>query len=126
MKKRKAYVASESSAPKKMKTLTSSYDNPIDVVPVSSMPSKEIVPFGEEYVIPSESDEEDPSAATSEQLDEEIEVDNIPSTPLVSSPMPQFTAEEAGVEEIDEDDEDVDIGCSTPIMNDDFWESHHR
>ena len=33
--------------------------------------------------------------------DEEIEVDNIPSTLLVSSPMPQLIAEEAGVEEID-------------------------
>ena len=52
-------------------------------------------------------------------------MDNIASTPLVSLPMPQFTAEEAGVEEIDEEDEDVDIGCSTPILNDDYWESHH-
>ena len=89
------------------------------------MPSKEIVPFGEEYVIPSESDEEDPSAATLEQIDEEIEVDNVTSTPLVSSPMPQFTAEEAGVEEMDEEEEDVDIGCTTPVLNDDYWESHH-
>ena len=87
--------------------------------------TKEIVPFGEEYEIPNESDEEDPSAASTEQLDEEIEVDNIPSTPLVSSPMPQFTTEEADVEEIDEEDEDVDIGCTTPILNDDYWESHH-
>nr|XP_045086236.1 cell wall protein RTB1-like [Aegilops tauschii subsp. strangulata] len=76
MKKRKASASSESSAPKKAKTLTSSYDNPIDVVPVSSMPSKEIVTF----------------------------------------------AEEAGIEEIDEEDEDVDIGCSTPILNDDYRE----
>src|SRR4051812_39613583 len=37
--------------------------------------------------------------------------------------MPQFTAEEAGVEELD--DEDVDIGSTTPVMNDDFWESQH-
>ena len=22
-------------------------------------------------------------------------------------------------------DEDVDIGCTTPVMNDDFWESQH-
>ena len=36
-------------------------------------------------------------------MDEEIEVDKIPSTPTVSSPMPQFTSEEAGVEEIEED-----------------------
>ena len=64
-----------------------------------------------------------PSAASSEQMDEEIEVDKIPSTPTVSSPMPQFTAEEAGIEEIE--DEDVDIGCTTPVMNDDFWESQH-
>ena len=37
--------------------------------------------------------------------------------------MPQFTAEEAGVEELE--DEDVDIGCTTPVLNDDFWESQH-
>jgi hypothetical protein len=119
VKKRKASASSESSALMKVKTLTSSYTNPIDAVPISSMPSKEIIPFGEEYKIPSESEEEDPSAASTEQLDEEIDVDNITSTPLVSSPMPQFTAEEAGVEEIDDEDEDVDIGCTTPIMNDD-------
>ena len=72
VKKRKASTSSISSAPKKMKTLISSIDNPIDVVPVSSMPSKDLVPFGEDYVIPDESDEESPSATTSEQLDEEI------------------------------------------------------
>ena len=115
-----ASAASESSAPKKMKALTSSFENPIDAIHVSSMPSMEIIPFGEDYVIPSGSDEEDPSAASSEQLDEETEVDNITFTPLVSSPMPQLIAEEAGIEEIDEEDEDVDIGCSTPILNDDY------
>ena len=36
--------------------------------------------------------------------------------------MPQFIAEEADVEEIDEEDEDVDIASTTPIMNDDYWE----
>lgn len=51
VKKRKASATLESSPPKKVKTLTSSYANPIDDVPISSMPSKEIVPFGEEYVI---------------------------------------------------------------------------
>ena len=81
VKKRKASAPSDSLAPKKMKKLTSSFANPIDVVPVSSMPSKEIVPFDEEYVIPSGSNEENPSAASSEQMDEEIEVDKIPSTP---------------------------------------------
>ena len=35
VKKRKASSASDSSAPKKMKKLTSSFENPIDVVPVS-------------------------------------------------------------------------------------------
>ena len=125
VKKRKASTTSESSTPKKVKTLTSSFENPIDAIPVSSMPSKEIIPFGEDYEIPSGSDEDVPSVALSEQLDEEIEADDIPSTPLVSSPMPQFRAEEAGVEEIDEEDEDVDIGCSTPILNDDYWEIHH-
>ena len=39
--------------------------------------------------------------------------------------MPQFIAEEAGLEETDEEDEDVDIGSTTPILNDDYWESHH-
>ena len=100
MKKRKASTSSQSPAPKKMKKLTSSFENPIDVVPVSSMPSKELVPFGEEYEIPEESDEETPSAASTEQLYEQIELDEIPSTPVISSPMPQFTAEEAGVEEM--------------------------
>ena len=104
VKKRKASTPSDSSAPKKMKKLTSSVANPIDVVPISTMPSKDLVPFDEKYVIPSGSDEETPSAATSEQMDEEIEVDEIPSTPVVSSPMPQFTPEEAGVEEIEEED----------------------
>ena len=81
MKKRKASTSSNSPAPKKMRPLTSSIDNPIDAVPVSFMPSKDLVPFGEDYVIPSESDEENPSTASSEQMDEEIEVDEIPSTP---------------------------------------------
>ena len=119
VKKRKASAALDSSAPKKMKTMTSSLENPIDVVPISTMPSKDLVPFGEEYVIPSGSDEENHSAASSEQIDEEIEVDAIPSTPVISSPMPQFTAEEAGVEEME--DEDVDVGCSTPAISDEFW-----
>ena len=105
--------------------MTSSLENPIDAVPISSMSSKEIVPYGEEYKIPSGSDEENHSVATSEQFDEEIEVEAFPSPPVVSSPMPQFTAEEAGVEEIENEDEDVDIGCTTPVMNDDFWESQH-
>ena len=103
-----------------MKPMTSSFANPIDVVPISTMPSKDLVPFDEEYVIPSGSDQENHYAASSEQIDEEIKVDNITSTPLVSLPMPQFTAAEAGVEEIDEEDEDVDIGSTTQIQNDDF------
>ena len=57
-------------------------------------------------------------------MEEEIEVDAITSTPQVSSPMSQFTVEEASVEEMEED-EDVDIGCTTPVMNDDFWDSQH-
>ena len=88
VKKRKASTSSDSSAPNKMKSLTSSFANPIDAIPVSSMPSKDLVPFDEEYVIPSESDDDIPSAASSEQLDEEIEADAIPSTPIVSSSMP--------------------------------------
>ena len=119
LKKRKAAAATESSAPKKAKILTSSMDNPIDVVLLASMRSKELVPYGEEYLVPEESAEEDPSAASIEQMDEEIEVKPYTLTPQVSSPMPQFTAEEADVEEM-EVDEDLDIGCTTPVMNDDF------
>ena len=78
VKKRKASTSSDSSAPKKMKPLTSSFANPIDAVPVSNIPSKEIVPFDEEYVIPGRSDEDIPFAASSEQMDEEIEADAIP------------------------------------------------
>ena len=89
------------------------------------MPSKELVPFSEDYAIPSGPDEDVPSAASSEQLDDEIDVDTIPSTPVVSSPVPQFTAEEAGIQELNEEDEDVDIGSTTPVMNDDFWECQH-
>ena len=66
MKKRKSSTSSQSSAPKNMKKLTSSYENPIDAIPVSSMPSKELVPFGEDYDIPSGSDEDVPFAASSE------------------------------------------------------------
>ena len=61
----------------------------------------------------------------SEPLDEEIEVDAIPSPLQVSLPLPQFTAEEACVEEVEADQGDVDIGSMTPVMNDDYWESHH-
>ena len=50
-------------------------------------------------------------------------MDAIPSTLVISSPLPQFTAEEAGVEEIEE--EDLDIGCTTPVLNDEFWDSQH-
>ena len=82
VKKRKASAASDSSAPKKMKPMTSSFANPIDAVPISTRPSKDLVPFGVEYEIPSGSDEENHSAALSEQIDEEIEVDAIPSTPV--------------------------------------------
>ena len=49
-----------------MKPMTSSLENPIDAVPISTLPSKDLVPFGEEYVIPSGSDEENHSAASSE------------------------------------------------------------
>jgi hypothetical protein len=105
-----------------VRTLTSSFNEPIDVVPISIVPSKELIPFGKEYVIPDDTDEENPSAASSEQLDEEIEVEDIISTPLVSSHVSQFTAEEASVEEIDED---VDIGSTTPVLNDDYWENLH-
>ena len=88
VKKRKASSTLDSSAPKKMKPMASSLENPIDVVPISTMPSKDLVPFGEECVIPSGSDEENHSVASLEQIDEDIEVDAIPSPLQVSSPMP--------------------------------------
>ena len=69
VKKRKASTSSDPSAPKKMKPLTSSFANPIDVVPISTMSSKDLVPFDEEYVIPNEYDEENPTATSSEQMD---------------------------------------------------------
>ncbi len=72
VKKRKASTSSNSSAPKKMKPLTSSIDNPIDAVPVSFMPSKNLVPFGEDYVISNESDEETSTAASTEQLTKKL------------------------------------------------------
>ena len=57
MKKRKASATLDSLAPKKMKPTTSSLANPIDAVPISTMPSKNLVPFGEDYEIPSGSNE---------------------------------------------------------------------
>ena len=68
VKKRKASATSDSSALKKMKPLTSSFENPIDVVPLSTMPSKDLVPFDEEYEIPSGSDEENHSGAFQSRL----------------------------------------------------------
>ena len=47
--------------------MTSLFANPIDVVPISTMPSKDLVPFDEEYVIPSESDEENPEIVNEEE-----------------------------------------------------------
>ena len=49
-----------------MKTMTSSFENPIDDVPISTMTSKDLVLFDEDYVIPSGSDEETQSVASSE------------------------------------------------------------
>ena len=47
VKKRKASAASDSSAPKKMKPMTSSFANPIDAVPISTRQSKDLVPLDE-------------------------------------------------------------------------------
>ena len=69
-KKWKTSTSAESSTPKKVRTLTSSFNETIDDVPISIVPLKELIPFGEEYVIPDDSDEENPSTASSEQLDE--------------------------------------------------------
>ena len=55
-------------------------------------------------------------------MDEEIEVEVVVSRPLVLSPMPQFSAEEVELEEIDGD---VDIDSTTPVLNDEFLENLH-
>nr|XP_040249499.1 fibrous sheath CABYR-binding protein-like [Aegilops tauschii subsp. strangulata] len=77
--------ATEKEAARKRKASTSAE---------SSAPKKELIPFGKEYVIPDDIDEDNPSTASSEQLDEEIEVEEAISTPLASSPVPQFTTEQ--------------------------------
>ena len=91
-----------------MRTLPSSLSEPINATPINMVPSYEMVPFGEEYVIP-ELDEENRFAASIEPVHEEAEVEQNTSTPQASSLPPQLSVEEEGVEEIEEY---VDIGCT--------------
>ena len=63
------------------------------------------------------------SAATTEQVDEEIEVESHTSPHMVSSPPPTVTEERAG-DEVTEEDVDID-GSTTPVIHDEFWDAAH-
>lgn len=65
--------------------MPSSSNDPIDATPITLVPAYEMVPFGEEYVI-REEDEENSYVSSSEPIDEEIEVDVTTSPPQASSP----------------------------------------
>ena len=82
-----------------------------------------IIPFGVEYVIPRDNeDEEDThSAATTEQMDEEIEVDADVSMPHETVQTPQL----ARLSEEMEEDVAID-GATTPVLHDEFWEAGHQ
>ena len=56
--------------------------------PTQNTENLQIVPYGEEYTIPSDG-EDTHSAATTEQMDEEIKAEANASPPLVSSKKPQ-------------------------------------
>ncbi|KAI5008035.1 hypothetical protein ZWY2020_009083 [Hordeum vulgare] len=121
-KKRKASTSSESSEARRLRTLKTSSTAPIDATPINVAPSYVMVPFGAEYVI-QEGDEqmEDTRCAASTPIHEEIEADPNPSIPQASSPPPQQNRDVG-----DEDkDEYVDIGNTTPVIHDDFWEQAH-
>ena len=71
-----------------------------------------------DYVIPPKDEEENShSAASTEQVDEEIEIEADASLHQVSSPPVHVTDEET--------DEDVDVGSSTPVIDDDLWDVAH-
>lgn len=80
--KRKASAPPAGETMKKLKMAPVSSNVPIDAIPISSAPSTrnleefQIVSYGVDYVIPPADEEEDThSAATTEQVDEEIEVE---------------------------------------------------
>lgn len=85
-KKRKASETTKTSTAKKPRTPRSSSDEPIDATPISSVPSYEIVPFHEDYILPNDEEEETYSVATSQQVDEQIQVEPNDSLSHVSSP----------------------------------------
>jgi hypothetical protein len=78
--KRKASAPPTDEVVKRLKTTPLYSTKPIDAPPLASAPPTQIitdlkiVPFGEEYVIPSDDDEDTHSAATTEQIDEEFEI----------------------------------------------------
>ena len=127
MKKRKASAPPAVELVKKLKMVPMSSTEPIDAPPLASAPPTQIItnlemmPFGEDYIIPDDSDTH--SAATTEQMDDEIEAETNASPPMVSSPPPTVTDERAGDEETEED---VDIdGSTTPVIHDEFWDAAH-
>ncbi|KAI4977599.1 hypothetical protein ZWY2020_059969 [Hordeum vulgare] len=73
-----------------------------------------MVPFGEEYIIPEEDEEmEDSRSGASTPMDEKIHVDEILQVTTPPPQNPEMTVDE-------------DIGYSTPMIHDEFWEEAHR
>ena len=62
--------------------------DPFDATPISSVSAYELVQFGVDYVIPNDKYQEDNSAPSSEQIDEEIEVEENPSQGEVIATAP--------------------------------------
>lgn len=54
-------------------------------------------------------------SATSTPIDEEIQVDQFPQVQTPPPQNPETTAEEK--------EADVDIGCTTHVIHDEFWKS---
>lgn len=73
------------------------------------------VPFGEEHIITELDEEMDENCfAASTPIDEEIQADQFPQVQTPPPENPEMTAEEKEV--------DVDIGGTTPVIHDDYWE----
>nr|XP_020174680.1 bromo and FHA domain-containing protein DDB_G0267958-like [Aegilops tauschii subsp. strangulata] len=125
---------------KKLKMATlSSIVIPIDAIHISSTPlapvnpDRQIVPYGVDYQIPwaDEDDEENHSAATTEQVDEEIKVEEDSSLHQVSSRNPsqvplteEHDATSSGSSEATKEEVDID-GATMLVLHDEFWEAAH-
>ena len=79
----------------------------------------QMVPYGVDYQIP-QADEDTHYAATTEQMDEEIEANTDVSAPQQTVQTPQRTPP------IEQIEEEVDIdGEITPPLHDEYWEAAH-